>query len=177
MGIELELEPLLNDIRAAVKESTTKNYPAINLRFEKDGATVSVYSSGKYNIHGASSIDELYSTNDKFLKRIESIVERDITPSELEVRNIVCVDEYEGYIDFYAFLEHMGEDNIEYEPEQFPALDYDPPDKPGVFKLFSTGKITLTGVNSTDSIEESFQEVKRIIAESQENVSEDNLPR
>jgi len=61
-------------------------------------------------------------------------------------------------------------ENSEYEPEQFPALDYRPPDTGGLFKIFRTGKITLTGVTDPDVAEEAFESLFDTLDEAIESV-------
>lgn len=73
---------------------------------------------------------------------------------------MVYVDELDGPVDLVALAEHLEHEYVTYEPEQFPSLDYRPPDEPGLFKIFSSGKVTLTGTTNPSSVEERFAQLR-----------------
>ena len=166
LGVEVNLLALAEDIEADVKEYEPESYPALYLKFDKGGATVMLFTSGSYNIAGASSITELYETHQRLVETISDLVGVELNyQDECEIRNLVYVDDYGSPVDFNRIIPVLGIENIEYEPEVFPGLDYRPPDYEGLFKVFSSGKITLTGTTDPKSVDEAFDSFKREIKE------------
>jgi transcription initiation factor TFIID TATA-box-binding protein len=53
----------------------------------------------------------------------------------------------------------FGLDETEYEPEQFPGLFYRPSNLPGVFLIFASGSVMLTGVSEPEVANTAFSEV------------------
>jgi len=157
LGYELDLPSIYQDIESEVKQYEPESYPALVLKFNEDGATVMLFSSGKYNIAGASSIRELHQTHRRVVNTITQMLGVDIdADSECELRNLVYRDDFGTNLKLEALVLLLGVENVEYEPEQFPALDYRPPEMSGLFKIFRTGKVTLTGVTDPDEAEEAF---------------------
>lgn len=158
MGVEIDLSTLSQDIEVEVVEYEPESYPALYLRFEEDGAAIMLYTSGKYNIAGASSIEELYVTHQRLVETISSMLEVEIdADNKCDLRNLVYLDDFGSNLRLEKLLLVLGMENSEYEPEQFPALDYRPPNIGGLFKIFRTGKVTLTGVSDPDIAEEAFE--------------------
>ena len=95
LGVEIDLHTLSQDIEAEVVEYEPESYPALYLRFEEDGATVMLFSSGKYNIAGASSIKELYETHQRLVETISSMLDVEIeAEDECDLRNLVYTDDF-----------------------------------------------------------------------------------
>jgi len=158
LGVEIDLHTLSQDIEGEVVEYEPESYPALYLRFKEDGATIMLFSSGKYNIAGASSIEELYDTHQQFVKTISTMLDVKIdAENECDLRNLVYTDDFGSNLRLENLILLFGMENSEYEPEQFPALDYRPPETGGLFKIFRTGKITLTGVTDPNIAEKAFE--------------------
>lgn len=169
LGVELDLRAVAEDIAADVTEYEPESYPALLIKFDQDGATVMLFSSGAYNIAGASSIEQLHSTHRHLAETVASMLNVEIEYEErCELRNLVYVDEYDSPIDLQRLIPVLGMENIEYEPESFPSLDYRPPYHEGLFKTFSTGKITLTGTTNPDTVDAAFEKFKAEIQETEE---------
>lgn len=168
LGVELDLRAVAEDIVADVTEYEPESYPALLIKFDQDGSTVLLFSSGAYNIAGASSIEQLHTTHRHLAETIASMLDVEIEyEEECELRNLVYVDEYGSPVDFNKLIPVLGMENIEYEPESFPSLDYRPPYHKGLFKIFSTGKITLTGTTNPDTVDEAFEKFKTQIQETE----------
>ncbi|WP_262180588.1 hypothetical protein [Haloarcula laminariae] len=166
LGIELNLPSLYADIEAKNKKYEPASYPGLCLQFEEDGATIMVFSSGKYNIAGAESIVELYATHRKFVRQVSNMLEREIeVKNTCELRNLVYRGDFGSKLRLEALIPFLGIENIEYEPESFPALDYRPPEYEGLFKIFATGKVTLSGVTDPENAEDEFESLYQKLQE------------
>ncbi|KOX95481.1 TATA-box-binding protein [Halorubrum tropicale] len=162
---ELDLDELAPDIEAEEVRYNPEDYHGIILRFDSEGPAVIIYRSGAFSISGASSLDELHKTFDLFEDLLSDLFGDDVPGYEIgfEVRNLVLVEEYESPeqpLNLSSLSIYLGMENVEYEPEQFPGIFYRPADNPGLFLIFGTGKLVLTGVRDWDTAEQSFEQLR-----------------
>lgn len=157
LGFNLDLASAYMGIEAEVKEYEPESYPALNLQFKSDGATIMAFASGKYNISGASSIEGLYAAHREFVCSVSKLLDKEIEHDQkCEIRNLVYTEDFGSELRVKSLIPLLGNENTEYEPEQFPGLSYRPPEYIGLFKIFRTGNITLTGARDPDEAEEAF---------------------
>jgi transcription initiation factor TFIID TATA-box-binding protein len=153
---ELRLETLCEDIEGEEVRYDPEQWAGLYIRFEKKQPAILVFSSGKYNIAGADSKNQILGTNDRFITRLSELGITIGDPS-FEIRNRVYMDQFDKKFDLNALTIGLGMENTEYEPEQFPGIFYDNPDVEGVFLIFRTGKVILTGVKTKDQAARSFK--------------------
>jgi transcription initiation factor TFIID TATA-box-binding protein len=87
---------------------------------------------------------------------------------EFEIRNLAFVEQYtpsDSPLELADLVIPLGIENVEYEPEQFPGIFYRPPESPGLFLIFSSGKLVLTGVRNRETAEKSFEQLREKIDE------------
>jgi len=158
---ELDLDVLLDLIDAPVKRYDPEYHPSLYLKLQEGGTTILVFRTGKYNIAGAESIQDLVITNKRFLCQLSELG-IDISDSEdsFEVRNLVFNSEFDAEFDLSTLVVGLGLEYAEYEPEQFPGVQYKPPTGKGVFLIFRTGKVILTGATKKDVAEDMFRKLR-----------------
>ncbi|MFC4551801.1 MULTISPECIES: hypothetical protein [Halorussus] len=168
LGVELDLTHLTIDINAYLSSYEPETHPALKLRLTDSEPTIMLFSSGKYNIHGSSSVENLRRVGDQLVEEIKNVTGFDLPPSasEVDVRNLVFVDSINSGINLEALVEALGTKHAQYEPEVFGSVDYRPPDHQGLFKIFASGKISLTGVRTTEGVAEAFDEIKARVEQS-----------
>lgn len=122
-----------------------------------------VFRSGSYTIAGASSwtsvlevVDWLFDT----LHKIGVRVSREKMLDSLSVKYLVVTGDLSDGLNLAAAVVELGKENSEYEPEQFPAVIHSPADIDCTVLLFSTGKITITGVRSVQVAYEVFEQIE-----------------
>lgn len=163
---EVDLSKILSDIETPISRYDPEHHPSLILKLSEDGATIMLFRTGKYNIAGASSVQDLRSTNREFLQYISYLNPvLSSNDSEFEVRNIVLKFELETEFDLSVLAIGLGLDHAEYEPEQFPGLQYRLPDGDGVFLIFRTGSVLLTGVCSESKGTEQIAQLERKLSE------------
>lgn len=121
------------------------------------------YSSGKFLVTGVKSEHEL----NKVANTVVSFIKKhgiDNNIKNININNRVFIDQLEFEVDLEKlFLELRGYD-VSYEPEQFPGMNFK--DSHGInYLLFSSGKITITGVKSLANLEEHVIEFKDLICD------------
>lgn len=165
LGAPIDLNTLAEDLPLPIVQYDPMSYHGIIARYEEDGPAILIYKSGSYSVSGAESVDELRRTFSRLDDTLRPILSNEINyePS-FEVRNLVYSGRYgdpesPSQINLEAACVGFGLDKTEYEPEQFPGVFYRPPDLPGVFLIFATGSVMLTGVSDPEVAAESFSEV------------------
>lgn len=133
----------------------------VRMRFSSNKNHVALYKSGKVLISGTKSDSELNSIANDLIKYLdENGIFNSIT--NIKVNNYVIVDQFDFKIELEKLILELLEYDVSYEPEQFPALKFK--DRHGItYLLFSSGKITITGVKSLNNIEMYIQEFKDLI--------------
>jgi transcription initiation factor TFIID TATA-box-binding protein len=121
---------------------------------------VLLFKSGKYQILGLTSVEDIKST----LKLVKKTLKPFIVPEKINlprVINIVGLINTERKIPLIKLLEKNPQENIEYEPEQFPGLILR---KMGCTALiFSNGKILLNGLTDIDDMKKISSELITMI--------------
>lgn len=163
-GVELDLDELQNSLDVYEAVYDPEYHPALKVKFDPDSATILIFGTGKYNVAGAESIKELWKTNDRVRNELKSVLHnREISCSnEFEVRNLVLLIETPFEFDLNELAIQLGTEETSYEPEQSPYLMYKPDYAEGVFMLFRTGKILLTGEGDLNMANSS---IKRLLDE------------
>jgi TATA-box binding protein (TBP) (component of TFIID and TFIIIB) len=158
---ELDLAALHGELATHEQRYQPEYHPALKLKFTPDSPTVLLFGSGKYNIAGASSEQELWSTHKELIQRINRLItiDEDDVDFEFEVRNLVYLDEFDKELDLYQLSESFDNQETRYEPEVMSCLYYSPNPDSGTFMIFSTGKILHTGLSDSDTIKKLFSDL------------------
>lgn len=166
LQVELHLGELSQSIDTPVSRYDPEHHPSLYVKFDEEGATILIFRTGKYNIAGAKSVDELYSAHEKLIDKLLNMG-LDIPEAEqsFELRNLVFVEDIDTEFDLAELAVGLGMENSEYEPEQFPGLQLNPPEDKGLFLIFRSGKVILTGVNNEKDAESSFSMLRKRLNE------------
>jgi transcription initiation factor TFIID TATA-box-binding protein len=159
-GGDLQEEVDLNELHQAISGDEVRYdpeyWPGLYLRFTPSSPAILVFRTGKYNIAGADSVEELVGINESFLSRLQDLgLGND--PSEFEIRNLVLLDRYKRELNLDQIVVALGLENAEYEPEQFPGVLYKPDKVRGSFLIFRNGKVILTGAVQEADAELAFR--------------------
>jgi len=153
---ELDLDAICADLESYSSRYNPDNSPGLYIRFYDNGPTITIYRTGSFNIRGADSHDEL-TENETLLESRLLELDEEFRISELKITNIV----YTANLDMNVNLNHLavqlGLESVEYEPEQFPGMVYRVNN--GVFLIFSSGKLVLTGFTKTEDAEEAYHKL------------------
>lgn len=154
----VDLYQLSNTISGDEIRYDPEYWPGLYIRFTTDSPVVLVFSTGKYNIAGADSVEHLISTKEKFL---ETLVKAGIenVGTEFEIRNLVFLDHYPRELELSQIAITLGLENAEYDPNNFPGLLYRSDDVKGTFLIFRNGKVILTGAVDQSAAESAYDEL------------------
>lgn len=152
-----------------VEKSETADWQ-LPLRFDGGGIVI-LYRTGSYIIRGGSSFESLSETKSMFFSFLDAIG-LEVEDVSCHIQNIVFIDEFGFSVDLSELLVLLGFENTEYEPEQFPAIIYRPPEFEVVILIFSNGKMVVTGITDEDVAEESVLSVKELVESSELGATE-----
>jgi len=163
IGTELNLK----EISASIEEMEydPERFPGIICRVKEPKTAILVFRSGKIVCTGARSLEDVRQVIDMLMTKLKAIgVNVDESP-EITVQNMVatCDLQMDQQLKLHAIAIALGLENIEYEPEQFPALVYRMKDPKAVALIFSTGKVVCTGAKRLEDIEKAIEIIAREI--------------
>jgi transcription initiation factor TFIID TATA-box-binding protein len=159
LGIgEIDTDQLAHDIQVS---DYTSQSGRLYLRPKKH-PTITIYRSGKFTVAGSRSLQEVESS---ILWLKTSLEELGIQISKSRVNGSVSVEfmVLQGDLGIHIDLEEVLETltgRTEYEPEQFPAIIYHPNFDDCTVTIFSTGKVSITGVRRQDQAENVYDHLK-----------------
>lgn len=154
----VNLASLLNKLDDA--EYEPEQFPGLVYRMKKPKVSFLIFSSGKMNCTGATSLKEAKDGIDKMLRTLKRIGVK-VRKPKIEVQNIVASAELGARLNLDKIAFNL--ENSEYEPEQFPGLVYRITKPKVAFLLFSSGKIVCTGARNEKQITEALKYlVKRL---------------
>jgi len=150
----LDLDLIASKLEGA--EYAPDQFPGLVYRIKKPKASFLIFSSGKMNCAGVTSIKDAKNAIAQMLKKLKRMGFKIFEP-KIEIQNVVASTELKKRVELERVLELEG---TEYEPEQFPGLVYRT--KKGVaFLIFSGGKIVCVGARSIKQAKESLDNLLR----------------
>lgn len=149
---KVDLVSLLNKLDGA--EYEPEQFPGLIYRMKNPRVSFLVFSSGKMNCTGATSLKVAKDAMGKMLKTFKRFGVKVHKP-KIEVQNIVASAELEARINLDKIAFNL--ENTEYEPSQFPGLVYRMTKPKVAFLLFGSGKIVCAGAKHEEQIEEAIK--------------------
>lgn len=158
---ELDLHALADTFSNRDEIASVKFDPANNhwleARFEPDEAYVGIYRSGRCTVAGADSVEHFRDVENRVTAVMRDLLHFEYEP-ETDIKNIVATAEIGLPVSLDVLAVHLGMENVEYEPEQFPALMYRGLDH--TILLFSSGKMVCTGLSNIELIPDKINEIE-----------------
>jgi transcription initiation factor TFIID TATA-box-binding protein len=128
--------------------------------FGPDETYVAFYQSGQCSIAGCQSVEDFHGTVDAVNAVMGDMINREIEP-QASIKSIVATAEIGTSIPLEVLTVELGLENVEYEPEQFPALIYRGSDH--AVLVFSSGKLLCTGLTDLDKVSEAVENMEERI--------------
>lgn len=161
---ELDLKTVHKDIQNynQVNESeiTRSN---LNIRFTEADGTLLLYASGKYNIMGCSSVDEVEIINQLFLDTLSELgitIQSEL--SILSISNYVYTIDLNQDINLNKIYFELDGD-VRYEPEQNPFVIYKPDNINGMITISNSGKCVVNTSKGRDTVVRLKQQIQKYL--------------
>lgn len=125
-----------------------------------------VFRSGSYTIAGASSWESVLEVVEWLFETLDDIgvkVSREEMLDSVSVKYLVVTGELSSELNLPAVVVALGMEHSEYEPEQFPAVIHRPESIDCTVLLFSTGKVTITGVRNVQEAYEVYEGIEETL--------------
>lgn len=152
-GINFDLEKLFYKISHLNAEYEPETHAGVILKLPKSKVTAMIFSSGKYHLTGANSIEELKKSNKELSDLLmDSGITSELNNTSVEVRNMVYKGDFGRELDLSQISLALGYENVEYDPSSFPGVFYYLEN--GTAILFRTGKFVVTGVTDAESAQD-----------------------
>lgn len=135
----------------------------VYLKLNKESPVSMVFRSGSYTVAGASSWESVLQVVDWLFKTLEDIgvnANKKKMLDSVSLKYLVVTGGLSSKLNLAAAVVALGMKNSEYEPEQFPAVIHRPENTDCTVLLFSTGKITITGVQSVNKAYEVYERIR-----------------
>lgn len=162
LEIELDLSYLSSKITYSSYEP--KRYPSLIFR-PPDLPTILITKTGKLLFPGGSSVESIIGAYHTTAQELEKLgIEDTQTERDIRVVNILSTFQSEEQLNLPELSIRIGLEDIEYEPEQFPALIYRIKSD-SVALLFSSGSIVITGTSSCEEVLIAAQRVRDAISD------------
>lgn len=152
----------LEKLKDAMKDAvfSTSNNSWLKMRLMPEGYYTAFYKSGKFLVTGIKSPHEVYNFADRVIALLQDAGIA-VTQKDIKIHNFVIQDKIDMTTTLEKLMYALDHSKCNYEPEQFPALIYK--DWGATFLLFSTGKITVTGIKEEEHIESTIDNFKQLI--------------
>jgi transcription initiation factor TFIID TATA-box-binding protein len=161
LGRELDLDSVIESLEDEFSiEANRHGDSMVTIRLEAGGPALTLYRTGAYQIRGTDSRDTLFDANETLLDALEAIGVEFTAPS-FEQKNAVYLEDFETTVQLEPLAVHLGLENVEYEPEQFPGVIYRPPEIGTVNLIFSSGKTIISGTIHDDIAEQSADHLRQ----------------
>jgi len=134
-------------------EYVPDQFPGLVYRMKKPRVSFLIFSSGKMNCTGATSLEEAKNGIEKMLKIFKQIGVKVHKP-KIEIQNIVASANLNEKLNLDTIAFNL--ENSEYEPEQFPGLVYRMTEPKVAFLLFGSGRIVCTGARNEKQVGEAI---------------------
>jgi transcription initiation factor TFIID TATA-box-binding protein len=145
LGREIELSAVIEALSSKYDiKAKTHSDSMVTIRLEDGGPALTLYRTGTFQIRGTENREALFEAKEDLLNALREI---GVKFGEVSFRqnNAVYLADLETDIQLEGLAIHLGLENVEYEPEQFPGVIYRPPELETVMLVFASGKSIISG--------------------------------
>ncbi|KYH24083.1 TATA-box-binding protein 2 [Halalkalicoccus paucihalophilus] len=140
---EVDLNTLCQDLDRA--QHSTGAITCLTYRLQEPKIAINIHQSGKLIITGAKSVQDVYTGFYRLFDELRELHIDLLNPPHISIDNVVTSADLGQSVDLAMIAITLGVEQIEYEPEQFPALIYWLEKPSAVVMLFASGKMVITG--------------------------------
>ncbi len=165
LGLELDLYKL--PLKFTNIEYEPEQFPGAILKFNQPKATLLVFKNGKIVIVGCKdrkTIETAIIKAYELLSPVASKILKKMNPKKLdyEVTNIVASADLNIEMDLFKVVLQVNE-NIEYEPEQFPGAILKLREPKVSILIFKNGKLIIAGAKARKDIERAIEKTAKVL--------------
>ena len=142
-------------------EYEPEQFPGLVFRISNPKAATLLFTSGKANITGAKSVEDVHKVVAIVAEKLRKIGADVFKNKDIKVvvQNMVATSDLGAEFNMNEVAVGLGLENVEYEPEQFPGLVYRVEEPKAVILVFGSGKIVCVGARSTEDVLKAVEKV------------------
>ncbi len=163
LGVEIDLFALA--LRVENVEYEPEQFPGAILKVDDPPASLLIFKNGNLICTGNRSEEQIKKAIARAIEIIKQALPHLKLPDPKDVKyqvvNIVAAASLDVSVDLYSLAATV--ENVEYEPEQFPGAIIKLQKPKTTVLLFKNGKLICAGARSEKEIEESIEQVRKII--------------
>ena len=162
LGRELDLHPPVGDLVENAETPIDTNFTSegmVTTYLRDDSPAFTLYRTGSFQIRGAKTEADLEEAESQ-LRTLLSDVGVEMPEYEFHHVTSVFVGTLDLDVNLNALTIALGLGQTEYEPEQFPAIVYRPPQFAVTLLIFSTGKVIVGGTTKRKEAKSALQHVE-----------------
>lgn len=152
---ELNLDSLCQDLDRA--QHSTGAITCLTYRLQEPKVAINIHQSGKLIITGAKTTQDVYTGFYCLFDELRELYIDLLDPPHISIDNIVTSADIDQPVDLATVALTVGVEQIEYEPEQFPALIHRLEKSNAVVMLFASGKMVITGCTTKKMATEALE--------------------
>lgn len=126
------------------------NYNVVIMRIKDPKMTFLIYQSGTVICTGINSIENANKSFDIFKEKTRNTLTEFQLEKKLTIYNIISTYNAKREYELEDVAKLLHDQNVEYEPEQFPGLIYRSINPKGTVLIFQNGKMVISGAKSID---------------------------
>ena len=161
LGREIDLSAIVEALSDEFSiECNFHSDSMVTVRLEQDGPAFTLYRTGTFQIRGTESSEDLFRARDRLIGALSDIG-LDLEEVSFEQNNAVYLEDFETEIELETLAIHLGLENLEYEPEQFPGVIYRSPELETVMLIFNSGKAIISGTTQEQEAHKSSDHLRK----------------
>jgi TATA-box binding protein (TBP) (component of TFIID and TFIIIB) len=171
LGREMNLTALREDMLQHISIQEAKPMKSgLLIKFSETSGTMIVYRSGKYNLMGFSSVDDLQRADVLIRNVLVDIGDKRQKNDEIvSISNFVYTVDFNQRINLLLLESYIG-DRAVYEPEQNPFVIYKPEDINGTITLSNSGKCVINTATGEQGVIEIIDHIMSLLENSSLNI-------
>jgi len=155
LGREIDLSAVVDALSDKFDiEASFHSDSMVTVHLEEGGPALTLYRTGTFQIRGTKTREDLFNSKDQLLEALQQIG-LELDDVDFDQNNAVFLEDFETEVQLEALAIHLGLENVEYEPEQFPGIIYRPVDIETVMLIFNSGKAIISGTISENVAQQS----------------------
>jgi len=163
LGRELDLSEVVDALSDNFDiEANFHSGSMATIRVEEIGPALTLYRTGTFQIRGTETREDLFEAKDRLIEALQQIG-FELDDVDFYQNNAVFLEDFQTKIQLEALAIHLGLENVEYEPEQFPGVIYRPQDIETVMLVFNSGKAIISGTINEDIAQQSSDRLRNEI--------------
>lgn len=136
------------------------NYNVVVMRINEPKMTFLIYHTGTVICTGAKSVEDANKSFDIFKEKTRNTITEFQLEKKLKIYNIVSTYDAKREFELVNVSQLLNDQNVEYEPEQFPGLIYRSIIPKGTALIFQNGKMVVSGAKSMEDIKNIIKKIE-----------------